>query len=516
MSDLGPKPAYFWDETTKTFRKAVVGEPGEYVWNTTTNAWEFGTVGAEYVYNHTTKSWEFGPGGQYVRNTSTNSWDKVTSPGYGGPYYWDTSTNSWLKNAASIDVAEAYARWDFINNQAWFGGDYVGALSSTPGWSFTRASTGYAQTSAGVLVPFASGELRRTDKGVLIEGARTNLCLQSQTFDNASWTKSRSSITANAIVAPDGTTTADKLVEDATAASTHRVYQYVDKAASAITYTGSVYAKAAERNFVSVKLTDNTETDQVAVGVNLTTGELTAVASPGGGFTGGVATATALSDGWWRITLTATSDTDTRVTLFAQVSNILSTTPSYQGDGASGIYIWGAQIEAAAFPSSYIPTTTASATRAADVLTVPVSGIDYPLSLYAEFERAVDTGGIEYSLFLDDGDATDRAALYVGATDKVTVLVTSGSAAQAAAEVNAAVSIGASTKCAARVATNDTIAASAGVLGAQDTSVTLPATPTTIRFGQNSAGGSQPFGYLRRAAIYSRALTNAELTALTL
>jgi len=71
--------------------------------------------------------------------------------------------------------------WDFTANRALFNGADVGAITSTPGYSFTRATVGSAEDLAGNIVQFASGQLRRTDKGVLIEGARTNLFLNSAT-----------------------------------------------------------------------------------------------------------------------------------------------------------------------------------------------------------------------------------------------------------------------------------------------------------------------------------------------
>lgn len=95
MGVNAPEPAYFWDDTSKTFRKAVTGEAGEYIWNG--SAWEFGTIGAEYVWNGSTRSWDFGPGGQYVWNSTTRAWDKNTTRG-GGPYYWDDTNQTWLPN----------------------------------------------------------------------------------------------------------------------------------------------------------------------------------------------------------------------------------------------------------------------------------------------------------------------------------------------------------------------------------------------------------------------------------
>lgn len=514
MGVNGPEPAFFWDDTTKSWRKPLAGEPGEYTWNPTTNSWEFGSVGAEYKWNSTTRSWDFGPGGQYVYNHSTRSWDKVTSPGYGGPFYWDESTKSWLKNTNAAQVSDAFARWDFINNQAWWSGAYVGGVSLTPNWTFARASAGYAQNQAGLLIPFASGELRRTDKGVLIEGARTNLCLQSQTFDNASWTKSRTSISANAAIAPDGTTTAGKLIETVDS-GTHRAYQTFTKAASAVTYTLSVYLKAAERTFAHIRIAETGEGNPATVGLNLSTGEL---GTPyGSGITGVSAAVVAVANGWYRLSITGTTTTDTNLAVYVMTATgLTSGDTSYVGDITKGVYIWGTQLEAASFPSSYIPTTTASATRAADALSVTsVTGLDYPLSLFAEFERAVDTGTDSGVLEVNAGSSANRALLNISTTGVIQFYARASFVDQVSNTIAGALATGTVYKVAARVSTNDSRQVRGGTLGTQDTSCTNPAAPTKIIFGAQNADVSQLHGYLRRLALFSRALSDGELQALT-
>lgn len=86
-----------------------------------------------------------------------------------------------LDDAINLLGVEPLHYWDFPQNRALFSGVDVGALASTPGWSFTRATVGTAETAAGEIIQFASGALRRTDRGVLLEGARTNLFLNSAT-----------------------------------------------------------------------------------------------------------------------------------------------------------------------------------------------------------------------------------------------------------------------------------------------------------------------------------------------
>ena len=404
----------------------------------------------------------------------------------------------------------ANSAWDFINNYARFKDVYYGPLANTPGWSFTRASTGYAQTSAGALQSFASGELRRTDKGVLIEGSGTNLCLQSQTFDNASWTKNQSSVSANATTAPDGTSTADLLTEDSTAGAVHRATQSPTTTAAA--HTASVYVKPNGRTWVYMRMTDNTSTPRRCYFNCSGSGSVGTAES---GMTGSIA---ALANGWYRISAkigTALAGANFLVFGLSSADN----TETYNGDGASGAYLWGAQLEATAYASSYIPTTTASATRAADVLTVTgVTGLDYPLSLYAEFEIASTVSSWSGALLtVSDGTVAERAFLAGdgSATAKLNAQSRKASAVEGNVSSAATLSVGAVYKGAARFTTNDVNIALSGAAGTADTTATNPTAPTQINFGANVAGANPFYGYLRRLAIFSRALSDAELQAMT-
>src|SRR6185436_6754063 len=126
-----------------------------------------------------------------------------------------------------------------------------------------------------------------------------NLLLQSQTFDNASWSKEQSTVTANATTAPDGTLTADKLIEDSSTGA-HDVGQVY----TAITGVVSVYAKAAERSFVMFYDYGSGNGDAF----NLSTGVV--LAAPGGGVssTGG-ATIQSVGNGWYRCSMPITAST---------------------------------------------------------------------------------------------------------------------------------------------------------------------------------------------------------------
>jgi len=185
---------------------------------------------------------------------------------------------------------------------------------------------------------------------LLIEPQRTNIILRSQEQDNASWGKSNTTVTANAIASPDGTTNADKLVESATTSS-HLIFQSFTLSTST-DYTVSVYLKAGERTRCNIRLTTFAGAQDSAV--NLTTGTVDN------------GTLTNVGNGWFRFSRTLNSSTGAGSPLIAVNLANSSGVTTYAGDGTSGLYVWGAQVEQGSFVSSYIPTTTASVTRNAD------------------------------------------------------------------------------------------------------------------------------------------------------
>ena len=204
--------------------------------------------------------------------------------------------------------------------------------------------------------------------GYLAEGARTNLCLQSEVLDNASWTKTRSTITANAVASPDGNTTADKIVEDATAGASHQISQDITATADA-NYAISMFFKAGERSWV--RLLASNGANSFGRYFNIGTGALgtATVAGTGANVTSSIV---AYANGWYKCTIVGSvGSAVTTITLSVQMANA-DNGASYNGDGASGLYAWGAQFENnVSFASSYIPTTTVAVTRNADVLTYP-------------------------------------------------------------------------------------------------------------------------------------------------
>ena len=235
-----------------------------------------------------------------------------------------------------------------------------------PRITFTRGSTGTYFGSDGIMRTAGVNEPRFNHDpiigqslGLLIEESRTNLLTYSEDFSQGVWTKHNSSINSNVITAPDNTSNATKLIEN-TSNVQHMVYRNLTSAVNT-TYTFSFFAKSAERQYVLASFSGGGLSGDCVVGVSLIDGSVTTTSnSPEN------TSVTKLPNGWYRITLTKTTPSASAFQPRILISRTGSSSQTYQADGTSGLYLWGAQLEAGAFPTSYIPTTASTVTRSAD------------------------------------------------------------------------------------------------------------------------------------------------------
>ncbi|QDK21155.1 hypothetical protein ES815_23715 [Leclercia adecarboxylata] len=233
--------------------------------------------------------------------------------------------------------------------------------------TLTRAGTGTYTDKSGVLRTAAINEPRFEKEGLLIEEQRTNQALYSQDLSNAYWPKARV-ITTTGFSAPDGSNNAIKLIPNTEAASSH----YISKPLSAVAgnaYVWSIFVKAGEYTKCRLNFSGSATTNNMSCDFDLITGTATGVTSEG------VPTITPLADGWFRVS----SKTEVYATSGVVNINIWimeQNTTTFTGDGIKGLYIWGAQFEQGATMTSFIPTTTATVTRAADDCILQRSGND--------------------------------------------------------------------------------------------------------------------------------------------
>lgn len=374
--------------------------------------------------------------------------------------------------------------------------------------TFTRASGGTRVNSSGAIELMTTNTPRfdydpvtLAAKGLLIEEQRTNLLTYSEQFDNAVWVKTAATVTANAVASPDGATTADKLVESATT-GVHSADQ--SSTCPVGTYTFTVFLKAAERSFAFVGMSDNVSALTGAY-VNLTNGQVTT--APAGTWTNLSASSVNMSNGWWRCSVTATRVDGTNITNRCLVSTGVGTT-SYAGNGTSGLYIWGAQLEAGSFATSYIPTTTAQATRAADVAVMTGTNFStwYSQSqgtVYAQFDNYT-TSTFKVIQF-DDG--TNFNAL-TGSTSLSQVNSPSMTVTGLATYVPNVVY-----KSSHSYKLNDFSHVVNGGTVATNTSGT-PVTPTTARIG-SGVSGQYLNGHIKVINFFNTALSSVQQQAIT-
>jgi len=399
--------------------------------------------------------------------------------------------------------------------------------------TFTRASTatfvgsdGLIQTAAVNSPRFDYGPVSLQPLGLLIEEQRTNSVPYSAQFDNVIWTKVASSVVANSATAPDGTSNADTLLDDATSGR-HYIQQGTVVATTGVTFTQTVYLKNAGINYGVLNLYNSTANNYAAASFDLTTGAVANTAALGAGISIVSTSVAPAGNGWYRCAITVVAGT----IAFNRFGVGLSATgavggttgyPSYTGTGANGIYVWGAQLEAGTFPTSYIPTTGSQVTRAADVAVMTganfsswfnaaqgtfVASYETSPNVYATYIAASNGVVGQNSVHFDNdaGGSLMRAVYY------------SGSVAQAILSLGAYGTAGVVNTVASAYAANDFSASRNGGAVVTDTSGALPVSPTQFNIGADPSGAAVNVTntHIRSVSYYNIRLPDAELQSLS-
>lgn len=374
-----------------------------------------------------------------------------------------------------------------------------------PRVTVTRALNTATRVNSSGLIETVNADLPRFDydpvtlapKGLLIEESRVNTLTYSDQFQNAAWDNYGLSVSADAIVSPSGTLSADKLTESA-AAGIH-----LTERNSAFTQNSvfSVYAKAGERTIIAIGDTTNL----VYAKFDLSNG--TVVSSGAGQISNG--TISPAGNGWYRVSCLYTHAGANR-SAGISLCNAAGNT-SYTGDGTSGLYVWGAQIEAGAFATSYIPTTTTSLTRNADV--VAMTGTNFSswwqattgaMTVRARQLSATSTRPWTY---ISDGTANNIISLRGNVTDpELYIKATTDQVQIDAGTLAANTSYGFS----GAWNTNDCAAAFNGGSAGTDASATIP---TVDRMLIGSDGTNYLSGWAEKISYWPQRITNAETQA---
>jgi hypothetical protein len=402
---------------------------------------------------------------------------------------------------------------DFTTGQGRNGLGYgAQSITSLSGWSFSRTGTEYEANSSGSLVSFASGVPAITDLGLQVWEARTNLVLQSNTLNNASWTNNANISFGTPGTFIDGTSTFALLTATSTNACRAEVGPIT--VASGATYTLSAYFKAGSANgFIRWK----TATTQAQFKLNLSSGATTAGPSNSGN--AATVTLTQVSTGIWRATLTVAADA-TSVAVAVGIWDGTADQFGYPGTtSGTTVYAGGVQLEAAAFPGPYIPTTSSSATRGAASASVTLNSVLWPSAgtLFMETLNVPTNtqSSVERTLFTAVADGSNyhhcayRAAGFNNFTTQTKV-----AGASAFSPIDAGVPTYTHDKIAYSWGPTGGAMVANGVVATTSSTNLSGIAPTTLYVGAN-IGILQLDAQAKRLIIYGSQMTTAQMQALT-
>jgi hypothetical protein len=390
--------------------------------------------------------------------------------------------------------------------------------SLDPRVTFTRTgNTATVVNSSGLITPI-NADLPRFDhdpvtlacKGLLIEESRTNNLIYSQDFSQYNAIVG-ASINATAATAPDGTNTFGLLTEDTSTGS-----HYIQKRINVLppgTYTLSLFVKLNGNRRFGISETNANGFQTV---FDLTTQTV-------------VSNAIAVNpkienygNNVYRVSLTYTT-TISAANVYRYLilpANATSTGTTYTGDGTSGVYLWGDQVETGAFPTSYIPTVASTVTRNADVATMTSTN-------FSDWYNA--TEGTLYA----DGIAVNRTATYTAViaelagsagNNLIELYGLTNARGQAIVTDNAGAvtanpfilngfPLGAQGKIAFAYKVNDFAISCNGAAVSTDTSGALPTGQSTLQIGRYNAGSAYWNSTIGKIMYWPQRLTNAEVQA---
>lgn len=385
---------------------------------------------------------------------------------------------------------------------------------------FTRASTatfvgsnGLIQSAAINTARFDHDPITLACKGLLIEESRTNIGLQSEAFETTTWDAGglgvrNLTVTTNNTTSPSGSTTADKLTVGATT-TVYQVVQNTPTLTSGTVYSVSCYLKPDQVTRIAI-YSGNTTTYPASVIFDLTGSGSIVLTNAG---TGSIQR---LSNGWYRCMIVGTAGASASTTI--RISPVSGTSTTYVGNSIDSFYAWGYQLEVGSFPTSYIPTTTASVVRSADICSITGSSFsgmynatEGTLLLSAdEFRR-----GSTYTTILRIADSANpinnrySIGAYgskTGVASPLEFIVVSAAIAQYAATPTSATS---NFKAAFAYKVDDMRGAVNGVLATADTPPSaLIVTPNTINIGGVGI-------HIASILYFRKRLANAKLQTLT-
>jgi len=379
-------------------------------------------------------------------------------------------------------------------------------------FSFSRASSATVVNQQGLIETVASGvpriDFTDANGALLLESQRTNTITYSNDFSNG-WAYFDSSTVANELISPSGALDASKFIEGS-GSSIKRIINLSQSIVSGNNYTFSIFAKKGERDFIT--LTNSTGAIDVTTTFDLTNGTVTS----------GSGSIESLTNGWFRCSRSFTAAATVTSNYIAQAFINNGSGISYTGDGTSGIYIYGAQIEQGSYATSYIPTQGSAVTVVKDACNN--AGNDQVFNsaegvLYAEIKGFIsqDTTDPNRYITITNGTSNERVALLLGGnTNQLRAIIYSSTQSINLSFTTSLTDVKQYNKLALKYKSGDYAFFLNGTKINSSTITNAFSANTLNDLSFDVGGGTQQFiGNVKDLQVYNTALTDAELIALT-
>jgi len=440
--------------------------------------------------------------------------------------YPNSETTVDVVQNESLSLVNGRYRWTngdtqlFYTGTAWeINDDGVTIVTSAPTSAWRPDLADWSGTGVVITATSTFGIVRSADneprfdhnttapnacRGLLIEQSRTNLILRSESLVTYAWADTSTgvgtgtaTVTDNTVVSPSGTNNGATLVLSARSAVTRTQQISQNQSVSSIRYTSSLWVKA-------------TTAGDVGKVVNLWQGN---------GATAINVVSITLTDTWTRVATTGSTSQTAGVRPLMVIGRLSTLLGGPSDLTAVSFDIWGMQTEAGAFASSYIPTTTGSVVRSADVCSI--TGSDFT-SFYNEFAGTLlcesTLNGVSSSDPYTARFGNDQNEIRMGEVDGISSLfgfIIADESLTFNSEM-AGSSFGVARKSAMAFQNEGSaILCLNGTLGTQDNSVALPSdsgsgiTPANLNLFRGQFSTVKSFRY------YKKRLANAKLQTLT-
>ena len=365
----------------------------------------------------------------------------------------------------------------------------------------TTAITNYIpvlQTASANQARFDHNPTTRESLGLLIEQQSTNLLLNSNNLSNSYFGSSGLNTTPNANICPDGTQSATLVVP--TTANVNHIYFFTSPMVASSTYAISMYAKSAGLRYFQIS---QGGTGTLSVSYDLQNGQ---VANTGASVTS--TSITPVGDGWYRCACVITTASSSLV--YTVSSSPTLGYSAFAGDGWNGVYLWGAQLEATAFPTSYIPTGASAVTRSADSASMTGTNFSswYQLNQGTFYCEATWKKPTSAQLYILSNGSSNRY-MYDGGSASVTQTIQSYDGTNVIS-TNATIAQGITVKAGLAFQTNTQTIYVNGANAVTGNYNGFWANNTTLKFGETLFNGT-----FKKISYYPVAVSATQLQALT-